>query len=730
MENQEVIGFHYDYQYYQLYVDEQALFQPVLTEASVQYAVFEASNIDYTQQYSSNGRSTKSSNGKTYANQNRSLNLKYHPLMDTHEYALFCRDCFPIHANKTFQSHRCQRNILAFVEKGTPYWNRVREYINQNGTTKIPEPCRNICYNVPGSYHENEEKCVFAHNPLEIKLWRQEIKGKFNVQYFIEYQQKTRCDINYIISTYGQMYEFICKTCSERGETCKESSDNPYHCAGSVAHYWEATKILQCFTRSGIFKIRKPFTVRKDAFYLICDSVAFCNNILCSYAHSRVERDIWRLERDQGFTQERLVEFSNALQFREPSDCNDQPAMFYIGMYNNCDNAGREGSLVSSFVKDTTLCFKNEQNQKLTLENVRLHDKMSKNGNSFTLNFDDASSKKAMILSSEDLVDETLFLLGRKGKNKTKTMSHRVKLFRKSHYPEENGMFGKEVNTGKNETSRSLTAKSSPACNGNYGVCIGTNEIPRTVTLLRRPTDAENSENSVDFKISNNTFATSALQAPSSAENGAVDPNSVVLHEGPHIPNPYRRSFSVPENNETLLEHKNAKYRTDTTSSFLNGYSCLENRATDNECVGPHNARPGVDLLQNQSKEKNENESNDSCMVGNEASLHIHTHQQEPTDQENNAFDDGENIDREVFNYVLLGENSTHYVDAIKSIMGRADEIITPDEYEELSSIGGEEYSNDEERAYCMEESSASPNSEDLGGGSSEERSRDTPAPE
>ncbi|CAI9740541.1 Hypothetical predicted protein [Octopus vulgaris] len=724
MESQGATGFLYDCQYYQLYFDEQALLQSVLPEAGVKYAVFEASNIYYSQQYFSNGRSTNSSNGKKYAYQNRPLNLKYHPLKDTHEYALFCKDCFPIHANKTFQCHRCQRNILAFVEKGTPYWNRVREYTNQNGTTKIPEPCRNICYDEPGSYHENEERCIFAHNPLEIKLWRQEIKGKFNVQYFIEYQQKTRCDINYIISTYGQMYEFICKTCSERGETCKESSDNPYHCAGSVAHYWEGSKILQCFTRLGIFKIRKPFTVRKDAFYLICDSAAFCNNSRCTYAHSRVERDIWRLERDQGFTQERLVEFSNALQFREPSNYNDQPAMFYIGLYNNCDNAGREGNLISSFVKESALCFNNGKNEKLTLNNVRLHGKMSKNGKSLASNFDDASSKRAMILSSESLVDETLSSLGKNGRKVTKT-SHRVKLFRRSHYPEEEGAFRNEVNTGKNETSQSLAAKSSSVCNGNYDVCIEANGIPRTVTLLRRPTGAENSENSVDFKISNNTFAASALQAPSSAENGAVDPNSFVIHEGPRISNPYRRSFSDPENNGNLLEHKTAKYRIDTSDSIPNGYSCVENRAIDNECLSSCNPWPGVELLQNPSKENNDNKNNDSCMVDNEAFLNIHTHQQEPTVQENDDFDDGENIVRDIFHYVLLGENSTHYVNAIKSIIDRADEIITPDEYENLSSLGGEEYSNDEECVYYKEESSASSTSEDLGSDSSQESIKD-----
>lgn len=229
--------------------------------------------------------------------------------MNTHAFAFYCELCYPIAIDASFGVHRCDRDILVFVERGTPFWNRVRESITENGSFKIPEICT-----IPVYEHVAEERCVFAHNIVELKLWKQEFEGNFNVKEFIKFKRTTRYDVNYIMSTYGHEFEFICKSCLRKREISRESTDDPNHCNGSIAHDWEPSKVLRCITQSGEFLIRKPFNVQHNTLYMLCESISSCETVSCVFAHSQVEKDIWGLERDQGISQEKLVVFSRALQ--------------------------------------------------------------------------------------------------------------------------------------------------------------------------------------------------------------------------------------------------------------------------------------------------------------------------------------------------------------------------------------------------------------------------------
>ncbi|CAI9740540.1 Hypothetical predicted protein [Octopus vulgaris] len=495
-------------------------------------------------------------------------------------------------------------------------------------------------------HYENEQICAYADNPLEINHSQEEIFGEFNVPNSVE-SQRTTCDINYIISTYGQSFAFFCKICLERSEISKESSDNPHQCAGSIAHYWESTKVLQCITQSVMITIRKPFTVRKEASYSICTAGSFCTKNLCTYAHSEVERDVWRLERDEGIGQERLVEVCKAFQCRDPSDDNEQLDMSDIETEDLSDDADRQRRHVSNIHKDDSFGFSNAQNSRLTINNLKLHDKKLDTSNTLAFKSEDVLTNAATIHPIGRVVYYTLKPSCRNGENhRHPRFIPRENLPRRPPYSREDVTKVFEKNGHNNKTTRrSLAEKTTSDYNGNHGVCIGKNEIPGRVTLLRRPSDVtEKNENPVDILISNDTFATSEHQTPVSAENGGVDPNSL---DWPQSSYSYCKSFSVPDSNKYLLDYMTIK-------------DSVETRASDIECTRFRNSWLCATYLLDSSNDKQNREINGSC-IGENKELCDRPAPKEETPDEESDIDEWKMLSRETFHEAFLGLNPAYY---------------------------------------------------------------------
>uniref|UniRef100_A0A0L8IBG9 Uncharacterized protein n=1 Tax=Octopus bimaculoides TaxID=37653 RepID=A0A0L8IBG9_OCTBM len=391
----------------------------------------------------------------------------YHPLMDTHAYALFCQLCFPMAINISFEIHRCERNILVYVERGTSFWNRVRESITEDGSFKIPELCR-----IPAVEHIMEERCIFAHNLLEMKLWQQEFQGNFNVRDFIKFQRTTSCDVNYIMSTYGHGFEFICKSCLQKNEISNESSDDPNHCNCSIPHCWETSKVLRCVTQSGEFIIRKPFDLRKNTAYLLCESSSSCQTDSCVYAHNEVEKDIWRLERDQGITQERLVVFTKALEINAALRNSGQPARFN----NRTDNS--------------------EQNQAVNSANVRLGDNQGNYTKIAMLGSIDASYNRESIGASCGLHNASLYSSFGNGENSRFDILSPYVYIRRPLVSGEDGATGSEWNTDANEiSSETDTDDYSEENNWNNGNFHGNFMVPYSMVSFIASPSVENRDN-------------------------------------------------------------------------------------------------------------------------------------------------------------------------------------------------------------------------------------------
>ena len=116
----------------------------------------------------------------------------YFPLQDEFDFKLACRSCFAKigEGRKGYRyvdtRHNCTKNVL-IINKKVPQgvnWIKIRlrppSKANHYGAYKI---CAQFSQDQPCKV--GEEKCTFAHNQAEAKLWSLDREGQFNIEDFI-----------------------------------------------------------------------------------------------------------------------------------------------------------------------------------------------------------------------------------------------------------------------------------------------------------------------------------------------------------------------------------------------------------------------------------------------------------------------------------------------------------------------------------------------------------------
>ena len=236
------------------------------------------------------------------------------------EYKLVCENCDEVYtATGLFPyqavQHRCEENILVVRDKQERGpWLKIRERENHRVFYGSYRMCNRIA--VGGICRYEEDLCTFAHNKWEQLLWTMEKDEEFNITEFIIQSRSKNLDKGFSIAKFLQRYSgclgFVCKACFYNTPQMINREGAEGKCSGKGKHDWSDYKVLAHFGKHGTVSIINPIGFQQvKALIRLCKTCINRTNEECRFPHSMLERDLWVVERDTGFSREKIVELAN-----------------------------------------------------------------------------------------------------------------------------------------------------------------------------------------------------------------------------------------------------------------------------------------------------------------------------------------------------------------------------------------------------------------------------------
>ncbi|KAM4535426.1 zinc finger CCCH domain-containing protein 7B-like [Fundulus diaphanus] len=250
------------------------------------------------------------------------------PLSSTHEFLQACSFCFPrggpsvySFVHKPDLVHNCKKNILLCRRKaGSPSeWTRVRPLPVWTSFSGPFILCRELMKSGSLGVCKFGEKCTFAYNQLEIDVWTEEKKGRLDRNALFGAPSVKLDPVNSIIGLLQEhkgMFIFLCQECYEGKPRIisKRSCVNQAFCSNLDArHNFDANKCLAFVVRTHNINYSKvrPLSI-------MC-KLGLCRQVIryscpweedCVFAHSVIELNTWRVQRNTGISQDEIVKVS------------------------------------------------------------------------------------------------------------------------------------------------------------------------------------------------------------------------------------------------------------------------------------------------------------------------------------------------------------------------------------------------------------------------------------
>lgn len=247
-------------------------------------------------------------------------------LTSTHQFKQACKTCYPrtgkgiyTFVHKPDLVHSCEKDILLCREKDSVLpWTRVRQRPAGASFSAAYVLCREILQSGDLGVCKYGEDCTFAFNQLEIDVWTEERKGKFDREALFEkpgMKQDPVKGIIKILEEHKGMFIFLCGACFDGKPTkiSKCSKDDGTVCSNvDVRHNFEDKKCL-------VFMVMGDIRYRKVRRLQVLYSLDLCRHSIrygcqlgdkCKFAHSDVELKTWRLQRETETTPEEMVKVS------------------------------------------------------------------------------------------------------------------------------------------------------------------------------------------------------------------------------------------------------------------------------------------------------------------------------------------------------------------------------------------------------------------------------------
>lgn len=262
-------------------------------------------------------------------------------LSTTHEFKQACSACFPrkgkgiyTFVHKPDLVHSCEGDILLCRRiNGPSEWTRVRSIPLWTSFTGPFVLCRELLKSGDLGLCKYGENCTFAFNQLEIDVWTEERRGRFNRKLLFEnpaVKQDPVKEILRLLQEHKGMFIFLCGACYDNKPTMisNRSRDDNTICSNMDArHSFDANKCLAFMIRSMTVRYRK---VRP--LHILCQLDLCRHNIRygclkkdeCIFAHSDIELKTWRLQRETGITPEEIVKVSTNYYEKQEKDSSKQ----------------------------------------------------------------------------------------------------------------------------------------------------------------------------------------------------------------------------------------------------------------------------------------------------------------------------------------------------------------------------------------------------------------------
>uniref|UniRef100_A0AAY5L9T6 C3H1-type domain-containing protein n=1 Tax=Esox lucius TaxID=8010 RepID=A0AAY5L9T6_ESOLU len=215
-------------------------------------------------------------------------------------------------------AHRCQQNILLCRIKALPHpvWNRVRPRPAKQNFTGAFMLCKEVLESQVCKYGED---CTFAYCQEEVDVWTLERKEVLNRELLFERQgpnDKTTLSITRLLQLQNGMFMYLCGVCydSRPRIISKRSKEVPSICSNLAGrHHFDDQKCLVHVVRSSSMSYTRIRPLNPLCQLEMCRrAVRYrCQrDHSCSFAHSVIELECWKLQQDNGITHEEIVQES------------------------------------------------------------------------------------------------------------------------------------------------------------------------------------------------------------------------------------------------------------------------------------------------------------------------------------------------------------------------------------------------------------------------------------
>uniref|UniRef100_A0AAY5L6Y9 C3H1-type domain-containing protein n=1 Tax=Esox lucius TaxID=8010 RepID=A0AAY5L6Y9_ESOLU len=251
--------------------------------------------------------------------------LTYNPLAATHDFKQACATCYSWigpgvldYKHQEHLAHRCQQNILLCRIKALPHpvWNRVRPRPAKQNFTGAFMLCKEVLESQVCKYGED---CTFAYCQEEVDVWTLERKEVLNRELLFERQgpnDKTTLSITRLLQLQNGMFMYLCGVCydSRPRIISKRSKEVPSICSNLAGrHHFDDQKCLVHVVRSSSMSYTRIRPLNPLCQLEMCRrAVRYrCQrDHSCSFAHSVIELECWKLQQDNGITHEEIVQES------------------------------------------------------------------------------------------------------------------------------------------------------------------------------------------------------------------------------------------------------------------------------------------------------------------------------------------------------------------------------------------------------------------------------------
>ncbi|XP_037112459.1 zinc finger CCCH domain-containing protein 7B-like isoform X2 [Syngnathus acus] len=286
-----------------------------------------ATNLDSLSNFNSSATQTSVSN----------------PLWATHDFTQACWNCIPhegqgVHpfTYKPEPGHNCKRDILLCRRKTAlpSEWTRVRQPPTWTFITGPFLLCKHHPKYGDLGICKFGEKCNYAYNQLEIDVWTQERKGTLDRNLLFGPSAVADIDpVNSIIrlrQEHKGNFIFLCQECydSKPRIISRRCRDNHTVCSNvHVHHSFDANKCLAFEVKTTQCNYRKvrPFNIL--AHFKLCSQKSHdgcLGESKCHNAHSVIELQTWKVQRDTGITADEIVKVSAKYDKEEQNAGNER----------------------------------------------------------------------------------------------------------------------------------------------------------------------------------------------------------------------------------------------------------------------------------------------------------------------------------------------------------------------------------------------------------------------